>query len=140
MTVTESFGFVLTGFGLVLATLALLWLVSATIGRLFASGTRRRAEAPAAPPQLASARAIPPGHIAAIGGAVAVLIGSRGRVVRIRAPGHVAPGWSSEGRSENSASHGNRVRWDRAAPGPTHTDKHTTGTSAERRTDGRRTR
>ena len=39
MTVTESFGFVLTGFGLVLATLALLWLVSATIGRLFASGT-----------------------------------------------------------------------------------------------------
>ena len=57
-----------------------------------------------------------------------------------KGPGHVAPGWSSEGRSEHSASHGNRVRWDRAAPGPTHTDKHTTGTSAERRTDGRRTR
>ena len=107
-----------SGFLVVLLALALLWLVSALIGRLFATAklpapARRTATQPRAP-------GIPPAHLAAIAAAVAAMTDGRGRVVTVWAPAHLTGSWASEGRSDQLGSH--RVRWDWAVPGPPHVE------------------
>ena len=112
--------FVAAGFLVVLLALALLWAVSALIGRLFSA----RGEAPAAAtpkaPAPPPARGIPPAHVAAISAVVAAITDGRGRIVTVRAPAHLNGGWASEGRWDQLASH--RVRWDWAVPGPPHVE------------------
>ena len=108
MTSSEALIFILSGFAVVLVALALLWLVSAVIGRMFTSTPRKEpAPAPAAPP--AAPQGIPPAHLAAIGAAVAVLTGGQGRIVRVLAPPQVGNAWAANGRAEQIGSH--RVRW-----------------------------
>lgn len=139
MNLVDALAFILAGFTLVLVTLALLWLVSAVIGRVFAVGSRRSTQAPANPaPALAEASGIPPAHVAAIAAAVAVVTAGRGRVVTVRVPGHASAGWSIEGRSDHSSSHGNRVRWDWAMPGPPHIDHRIPGSPPVRKIDHQR--
>lgn len=140
MILVDALGFVLSGFALVLATLALLWMVSAAIGRVFATTTRHAMRTAAPPPDQRSAMpTIPFTHVAAIAAAVAVVTDGRGRVVTVRAPGHLAAGWSHEGRSDHASSHGNRVRWDWAMPGPPHTDHDLPDPALTRGADHKRT-
>lgn len=107
-----------SGFMVVLLALALLWLVSALIGRLFAlAATRAPDTRKDTPPP---APVIPPAHLAAIAAAVATMTDSRGRIVTVWAPAHLTGNWASEGRSDQLGSH--RVRWDWAVPGPPHVE------------------
>lgn len=116
----EHLTFILSGFGVVLLVLAALWLTTALVGRVFAAAGERAAPGaaptPAAPPTPVF-EGVPPGHVAAISAAVAVLTGGRGRVVSVTAPPHRVPAWAQEGRSEQFA--GRRVRRAWARPGPT---------------------
>ncbi|MCK9258700.1 MAG: OadG family transporter subunit [Azoarcus sp.] len=124
MNMIDALTFILSGFSVVLIALALLWLVSALIGRLFAFATSRppaaAAVAPPAPDATPAVTGIPAAHVAAITAAVAVMTGGRGRVIAVRAPAHLAVTWAREGRTEQFSSH--RVRWDWALPGPPHVD------------------
>jgi Na+-transporting methylmalonyl-CoA/oxaloacetate decarboxylase gamma subunit len=110
----SEMGFILLGFGIVVAVLALLWLVCVLIGL---TQTRQSAPSPAgeeswqaAPPQ------IPAAHLAAISAALATMLPGPHRIIRVYAPGHKAPSWVEEGRFELSNSH--RIRWDWAITGP----------------------
>jgi len=113
----EALSFIATGFMVVMLALALLWLVSAAIGRAFAAGAAKPSAAAPAP---AGRDAPPAAHLAAISAAVAVLTGGRGRIVSVHAPAHVADAWVNEGRSDQLSSH--RVRWDWEMPGPPHVE------------------
>ena len=109
MNIADALLMIATGFGVTLGALALLWLISAAIGRLFAiTGASASAAAPAgaapAPPA-----GVPPSHLIAITAAVAAVTDGRGRVVSVRAPAHLASAWASEGRADQLASH--RLRW-----------------------------
>lgn len=108
MALAESLRFILAGFAVVLVALSLLWLLSALMGRLFAAAAGRVTAGPPRPD--GSLPGIPAAHLAAISAAVAVLTGGRGRVLTVRAPGHLSGSWASEGRSDQFSSH--RVRWD----------------------------
>lgn len=126
MDILDEFGFILSGFAVVMGALTMLWLVSASMGRLFtvinrASVAKPAAAAPAPVAQPGFATGIPAGHIAAITAAVAVLTSGRGRVVQVRAPAHVSAVWAQSGRTEQFSSH--RVRWDWAIPGPPHVEQ-----------------
>lgn len=116
----EQLVFIIQGFGLVLVVLALLWLLSAVLGRFFIAREQRaaaRTTAPA-PPAVGAAPApmlnagagagLPPAHVAAISAAVAVATSGRGRVVRVVAPAHGAAGWSGSGRTAHAQDH--RIR------------------------------
>lgn len=123
MGMDDELVFIGSGFGLVLTILALLWLVSALIGRFFAVAKAHKA--PAAAPIAAPAAApvapgVPPQHLAAISAAVAMMTDGRGRVVSVRLPAHRAIAWAQEGRIEHFSSH--RVRSDWANPGPPHVE------------------
>ncbi|WP_035693498.1 OadG family transporter subunit [Azospirillum halopraeferens] len=105
----EHLVFILTGFGTVLAVLALLAGFLALVGRVFAARPAA-APAPAAPPPAPAAEpAVPAHHLAAIAAAVAVMTDGRGRVVRVRAAAHRSDAWARHGRAEHFAGH--RVRW-----------------------------
>ena len=109
MDIADALLMIATGFGVTLGALALLWLISAAIGRLFAAtGAAEAATAPVAAEQTPNA-GIPPSHLAAIAAAVAAITDGRGRVVSVRAPAHLASAWASEGRADQLASH--RLRW-----------------------------
>jgi Na+-transporting methylmalonyl-CoA/oxaloacetate decarboxylase gamma subunit len=101
--VAEQLVFIVQGFGLVVAGLALLWLVSALLGRVFAERPRATpagVDAPATAPAPAVTPGVPAAHVAAIAAAVAVATSGRGRVVRVVAPAHLAAGWVGAGRSQ----------------------------------------
>jgi Na+-transporting methylmalonyl-CoA/oxaloacetate decarboxylase gamma subunit len=118
--------FIGSGFGLVLSILALLWLVSAVIGRIFTAASTHKAPATAAhapssaAPAAPLAPGVPPQHLAAISAAVAMMTDGRGRVVAVHLPAHRATAWAQEGRIEHFSSH--RVRSDWAIPGPPHVE------------------
>lgn len=125
--------FILSGFAVVMSTLALLWGAMAAIGHLFiarADAAARTAKAPAAVPDRPKAPApatdapnasgVPAHHLAAIAAAVAAMTGGRGHVTRVTAMPHRSQAWQQQGRTEQFASH--RVRWDWAVPGPPHID------------------
>jgi Na+-transporting methylmalonyl-CoA/oxaloacetate decarboxylase gamma subunit len=127
MSLGDQIVLVLFGFGIVLTVLALLWLVSASVGRLFVlreTAVAHAAAAAAGPPRPAVAPALaagmPAAHAAAIAAAVAVVTGGRGRVAAVHLPAHQAATWAQSGRLEQYSSH--RVRWDWAVPGPPHVD------------------
>jgi Na+-transporting methylmalonyl-CoA/oxaloacetate decarboxylase gamma subunit len=117
--------FILQGFGLVVAVLALLWLLSALLGRIFgaratpaavpSSGSVERAQ----PPPAVSA-GVPPAHVAVIAAAVAVATSGRGRVVRVVAPAHGAAGWVGAGRAQHAQEHRTRQGWSAARLGTPH--------------------
>lgn len=90
----------LVGFFLVLAILALLWLLTALLGRLFGR--------PAPEPLDAGwVRETEPSEeeVAAIAAVIMCIMGPRGHIVSIRS---TAKDWNREGRREHFASH--RIR------------------------------
>jgi len=120
--VGEQLVFIVQGFGLVVGVLALLWLISAVLGRVFTAAERRRAAEPTpasssavgAAPGPAVSAGVPPAHVAAIAAAVAVATSGRGRVVRVVAPAHGASGWVGSGRSQHGHGHRIRAGWTQA--------------------------
>ena len=112
MNTLDALNFILAGFAVVLGALALLWLVSALVGRVFAATapSQRAARTHAAP----APADIPPVHLAAISAAVAVLTAGRGRVVSVHAPAPHSAAWRS---AQDTAPQS--VRWGRPAdPAP----------------------
>jgi len=131
MGMGSELAFIGSGFALVLGVLALLWMISAFIGRLVQWTDKAQAVTPKgaapvpSPSPLPSSLAapqgvVPAGHLAAIAAAVAVMTDGRGRVVSVSAPAHRASVWAQEGRMEHFSSH--RVRSDWALPGPPHVE------------------
>ncbi|MCB1909121.1 MAG: hypothetical protein KDH15_17285 [Rhodocyclaceae bacterium] len=120
MDIADALLFIATGFAVVLGALALLWLISAATGRLFAATGAAVATppAPGAPSASTASAGIPPPHLAAIAAAVAVVTAGRGRVVSVRAPAHLADAWASEGRADQLASHRLRWNWEAATTRP----------------------
>jgi Na+-transporting methylmalonyl-CoA/oxaloacetate decarboxylase gamma subunit len=118
--VVEQLVFIVQGFGLVMTVLALLWFVSALLGRIFATRERRPAPSPpsasavGAAPAPAVSAGVPPAHVAAIAAAVAVATSGRGRVIRVVAPAHGAAGWVGSGRSHHAHGHRTRAGWNQA--------------------------
>jgi len=107
--------FILTGFGIVIAVLSLLWLLCVLVGRLHGDRHPPVSVEPELPGPAVSP--IPGAHLAAISAAITELLPGRHKIVRVFAPGHQTTAWVEEGRFEMSTSH--RVRWDWATPGPT---------------------
>jgi Na+-transporting methylmalonyl-CoA/oxaloacetate decarboxylase gamma subunit len=128
MGLGDEMTFIGAGFGLVLTILALLWLISALIGRLYTAATAPKAPAavaaPVAAPAPVATNGVPAHHLAAISAAVAMMTDGRGRVVSVRLPAHLATAWAQEGRIEHFSSH--RVRSDWAIPGPRHVEREPT--------------
>lgn len=113
--------FILGGFTVVMGVLALLWGVTALVGRAFIGRVGApAASGPSKAPPPAPSGGIPPHHLAAIAAAVHAVTEGRGRVVHVVAAPHRAGAWAQHGRTEQFASH--RVRWDWAVPGPPHLD------------------
>lgn len=130
MTFLEELFLVLLGFGIVVTVLAVLWLVSALVGRIFVTreaALARAASAAAGPPANqpvpapAVAPGVPPAHLAAISAAVAVITGGRGRVASVRLPPHKAESWAQSGRMEQYSAHHLHYNW--TIPGPPHIDR-----------------
>ncbi|MCB1760967.1 MAG: OadG family protein [Gammaproteobacteria bacterium] len=115
----SEIAFILLGFGIVMAVLALLWLVCVLIG--FTQSTRTVPVASETAAQQAGPAPLPAAHLAAISAAIAAVLPGPHRIIRVYAPGHKAPGWVEEGRFELSNSH--RIRWDWAITGPVDTSK-----------------
>ncbi len=113
----EQLVFILQGFGLVLAVLALLWLISAVLGRVFMARSRPTPAVAATPsaagaePAPAPQAGPPTAHLVAIAAAVAAVTSGRGRVVRVVAPAHGAVGWVRTGRDQHAHGHRTRVGW-----------------------------
>lgn len=127
MNMTDTLTFIVSGFAIVMLALALLWMVSAVIGRVFARSASRLATPPvratsalpaSVEPIPSTRTCIPPAHLAAISAAVAVMTGGRGQVVSVRAPAHLSGEWAREGRTDQFSSHRVRWDWDVAAPSP----------------------
>jgi len=91
-----------TGCAVVVSALAALWAATALIGSVF-----KRIEANGEPPEEVMAEAelmraasmetedsVPPHHLAVIAAAVASTLGKQHRIIAIKAPAHVAPGWA----------------------------------------------
>jgi len=85
------------GCAVVMAALALLWGLTALVGRLVELGNRIGARRAAAHPA-AVAVGVPPHHLAVIAAAVAAIIEAPHRIVRVRAPGHRSAAWAGSGR------------------------------------------
>jgi Na+-transporting methylmalonyl-CoA/oxaloacetate decarboxylase gamma subunit len=113
---TAQIVFILQGFGLVMVVLALLWFLSAMLGRLVKLFDRPASPpAPAVNPSVPVVQAgVPAAHVAAITAAVAVATGGRGRVVQVLAPAHGVAGWIGVGRTGHMLN--KRVRWDWSTP------------------------
>lgn len=101
-----SMNVLLVGVTVVLAVLALLWLLTASVGIGFKTanglGARRRAAASAAAPepapQAAAESDIPPAHLAVIAAAVASMTDAPHRIVRVTAPTNTKASWVLAGR------------------------------------------
>ena len=100
-----SLNVLLVGVTVVLAVLALLWLLTAGVGMGFKAangiGARRAATRPVMPepaPQADSEPDIPPAHLAVIAAAVATMIDAPHRIVRVTAPTNTKASWVLAGR------------------------------------------
>lgn len=120
--------FIMQGFGLVMAVLAALWLISAVLGRVIGSAAPEPA-APAPVPE-ATDDTVPPAHMAAIAATVAAVTGDRARVVRVRIPAHGVAAWVGSAHTEQAVGRRIATRW-RASP-PAHSSS-ATGTEEDRR-------
>lgn len=106
----------IVGFLSVLVTLTILWLITASMGRYFASADKRSSAkaaqaAAASAPAIANTpsaeavgadKSVSDAMIAAISAAAYVLLGSKHRIVSIRS---ASTDWSREGRRQHFASH-----------------------------------
>ena len=95
MSALADLDIVVTGCIIVMAVLALLWGLTAGVGRLVALGNGvhdRRRRAPGAVAE------IPPHHLVAIAAAVEAVIGEPHRIAGISAPAHRVPAWAGAGR------------------------------------------
>jgi hypothetical protein len=106
----------IVGFLSVLATLTILWLITAAMGRYFAGADKRgvaraakaaKASAPevsGAAPAVKDAgdKTVSDEMIAAISAAAYMLLGGKHRIVSIRS---ISSDWSREGRRQHFASH-----------------------------------
>ena len=105
------------GFATVLTVLAVLWLVSAAIGKQFAQGAHAVAPDAAVPPAVPAEigvpadTGVPAHHLAVIAAAVDAVLDSPFRIVRVTAPAHWTAGWAHQGRFESLTTH--RMAWDR---------------------------
>ena len=90
------------GFLVVLVALMLLWTLTALIGRFFISREAARPKV-AVPAQETPPDDLTEEEVVAISATVAMLMGSRSRVVSIRSSS--GKDWSREGRREHFASH-----------------------------------
>ena len=93
----------IAGFLVVLIALALLWFMTAMIGKLFIGMEARQAQTPAgtAGPDNTGGSADPTEEeVVAVSACVAALMGQRSRVVSIKRAGD----WQREGRREHFAS------------------------------------
>lgn len=117
------------GFATVLGVLAVLWLVSATIGKVFvwtapalAPGAAVAPAVPAKTGVLADS-GVPAHHLAVIAGAAAAVLDRPFRIVRVTAPAHWSAGWAHQGKFESFTNY--RVAWDRVG--------HVSGAARQRR-------
>ncbi len=111
--------FIFQGFGLVMVVLALLWLLSALLGRLIAPrAAPATAAQPAASPSPVVDEGVPAAHVAAIVAAVGVITGDRARLVRVRAPAHGVPGWISSAHTAHIVGRRVRTDWRAASHAP----------------------
>lgn len=95
----------LAGFGIVMATLTLLWGLTAAMSRLFAALQRPPAAAATATAALAPAaadQAADDEEIAVVAAAVALMLGAPHRVLRVLPQ---PSAWGQEGRRDTHASH-----------------------------------
>lgn len=100
MSVLADLEVVATGCAIVLAALALLWGLTALVGRLVVAlgGGLSRSQAIAAP----VGHGVPPHHLVAIAAAVEATLGEGHRIVGIAAPAHRVPAWASSARYPQS--------------------------------------
>jgi len=107
----EAMNFLVTGFGVVMLALALLWFCTALMGKAFSAAKSKPAvaPAPAAPAAAPAPVAEDDGRlIAAISAAVHYTVGSGFRVTKVVRTGAGSPNWSAEGRRQHHGSH--RIR------------------------------
>ncbi len=121
---------ILTGFGIVIGVLAMLWGVTAAVGLVFRGSNNNvipatakptplhstpdaasRATAPAA---TASVEGAPAHHLVVIAAAVSAILGGRAhRVVNVSPSRQQMPVWAQQGLFEHFASHrANLASWD----------------------------
>ncbi len=101
MSILADLEIVATGCAIVMGALALLWGLTALVGRLVALG---HGLAPAAPLQAkpATVPGIPAHHLVAIAAAVEATLGEGHRIAGIAAPAHRVPAWTSSARYPQS--------------------------------------
>jgi len=106
----EAMNFLVTGFGVVMFALALLWFCTAIMGKVF---TAIKAKPQAAPVPAAAAAAPAPAQddtklIAVISAAVHHAVGGGFRVTKVVRTSSNSTNWSAEGRRQHHGSH--RIR------------------------------
>jgi len=112
VSVLAEIEIVAIGCAVVVGALALLWGLTALVGRVAAPERGRAADAAApVPAVVAAAHGVPAHHLAAIAAAIDATLGGGHRVVGIAAPAHRVPAWAASwtsGRTdhEKTAHHG----------------------------------
>lgn len=113
----EHGNIILSGFGIVIGVLALLWAATAVITKVFTQTTKAKKEdtAPASATMAAVAvpaaptSGVPEHHLAAITAAVAASFAAPHRVVSASGPYAHVSAWTQQGLFEHFASH--RTMW-----------------------------
>ncbi len=87
---------ILTGFGVVMGALTVLWAITALVGQVMIRAGRA-APAPA-PAPARTEPGIPAHHLVAIAAAVDAVLDRPHRIVAVEAPAHRVAGWARQGR------------------------------------------
>lgn len=98
MNILADLEIVAIGCAVVVGALAVLWGVTALIGRIVALGGGGGSALAATASGLAVAPGIPPHHLVAIAAAVEATLGAGHRLAAISAPAHRVPAWASSAR------------------------------------------
>lgn len=93
---------ILTGFGVVMGVLTLLWAITVVVGQVVSRAGRK----PLDPAPTSPASDIPTHHLVAIAAAVFAVLDRPHRVVAIEAPPHRVAGWARGGASTPLADRG----------------------------------
>jgi sodium pump decarboxylase gamma subunit len=117
----EHGNLILSGFGIVMGVLAMLWGVTAAIATIFNQSAKPKetpaqpAAAPAAAAPAPAPSGVPEHHLAAITAAVAESFTSPHRVVSVSGPYAHVSAWTQQGLFEHFASH--RTLWNSSVRG-----------------------
>lgn len=87
-----------SGIGVVLAVLVLLWALTVLMGFLYRTATRRPRKPASVPEGAGDEKGVPPHHLVAIVAAVATVLDRPHRIRRIVAPTTGRSGWARDGR------------------------------------------